>query len=214
MSFIAVAKPDGNKSLFEWVNAFNWDTTKITDWEDQQGIHCFKDADNQTHKFLFVNGAPLNNSHEDFKVNFLEYWLVDEEGKQLYHNTWVTDLQITAQNCYQIARGGRARWKIENETFNTLKNQGYHFEHNYGHGKKNLSTVFAMLMMLAFLIDQSEQIACGLFQGALTSLGVVKSRLWRHIRQLFETHIIPSWEVLYRALIDRNSRKIPILDST
>jgi hypothetical protein len=23
-------------------------------------------------------------------------------------------------------RGGRARWKIENETFNTLKNQGYH----------------------------------------------------------------------------------------
>ena len=35
-------------------------------------------------------------------------------------------------------RGGRARWKIENETFNTLKNQGYHFEHNYGHGKKSV----------------------------------------------------------------------------
>jgi hypothetical protein len=28
--------------------------------------------------------------------------------------------------------GGRARWKIENETFNTLKNQGYQFEHNFG----------------------------------------------------------------------------------
>ncbi len=47
-------------------------------------------------------------------------------------------------------RGGRARWKIENETFNTLKNQGYHFEHNYGHGKKNLPVVLAMVMLLAF----------------------------------------------------------------
>jgi hypothetical protein len=36
-----------------------------------------------------------------------------------------------------VMRGGRARWKIENETFNTLKNQGYNFEHNYGHGKKS-----------------------------------------------------------------------------
>ena len=46
--------------------------------------------------------------------------------------------------------GGRARWKIENETFNTLKNQGYHFEHNYGHGYQHLSVVLAMLMLLAF----------------------------------------------------------------
>ena len=38
----------------------------------------------------------------------------------------------------------RARWKIENETFNTLKNQGYHFEHNYGHGEQHLSVVFVM----------------------------------------------------------------------
>jgi hypothetical protein len=28
-----------------------------------------------------------------------------------------------------LVKGGRARWKIENEAFNTLKNQGYHLEH-------------------------------------------------------------------------------------
>jgi hypothetical protein len=33
----------------------------------------------------------------------------------------------------------------DNETFNTLKNQGYHIEHNYGHGEKNLSMMFFML---------------------------------------------------------------------
>ena len=64
-------------------------------------------------------------------------------------------------------RGGRARWKIENETFNTLKNQGYHFEHNYGHGKKNLPVVLAMVMLLAFfLVDQAQQRCCPLFQAA------------------------------------------------
>lgn len=53
-------------------------------------------------------------------------------------------------------RAGRARWRIENETFNRLKNQGYHFEHNFGQGHKHLSSVFAQMMVLAFLIDQIE----------------------------------------------------------
>ena len=37
-------------------------------------------------------------------------------------------------------------------TFNTLKNQGYHFEHNYGHGQQHLATVLALVMLLAFLV--------------------------------------------------------------
>ena len=45
-----------------------------------------------------------------------------------------------------LMRGARVRWKIENETFNTLKNQGYHFEHNLGHGRAHLSTVLMHLM--------------------------------------------------------------------
>ena len=81
-------------------------------------------------------------------------------------------------------RGGRARWRIENETFNTLKNQGYHFEHNFGHGYKYLSVVFAMLMMLAFLVDQVQQIASKLFNAAWKKLGTKRS-LWESIRALF-----------------------------
>ena len=71
----------------------------------------------------------------------------------------------------QVARGGRTRWRIENETFNTLKNQGYHFEHNYGHGYKHLAVVFALLMMLAFLIDQVQQKCNPLFQQAWEKKG-------------------------------------------
>ena len=65
--------------------------------------------------------------------------------------SWVTDLELTAGSVEKVMRGGRARWKIENETFNTLKNQGYQLEHNFGHGQQHLSVVFAMLMLLAVL---------------------------------------------------------------
>ncbi len=85
------------------------------------------------------------------RVHFIEYWEVGQD--QVQHFSWVTDLRVSKRNVYQLMRGGRARWKIENETFNTLKNQGYHFEHNYGHGEQHLSVVFATMMMLAFLVD-------------------------------------------------------------
>jgi hypothetical protein len=80
--------------------------------------------------------------------------------------TFITDHKITKNTAADIAKGGRTRSKIENETFNTLKNQDYHFEHNYGHGKKHLSSVFVSLMFLAFLIDQIQEACCNVFQAA------------------------------------------------
>jgi len=69
-------------------------------------------------------------------------------------NSWVTDIPVSEENIRELVRGGRCRWKIENETFNTLKNQGYHIEHNFGHGKKNLSMNFFLLNLLAFFTHQ------------------------------------------------------------
>jgi hypothetical protein len=96
--------------------------------------------------------------------------------------------------------GGRKRWKIENETFNTLKNQGYHFEHNYGLGKKHLAEVFAILTVLAFLIDQVQQLCCCLFQAAWKKLGSKKA-LWEAIRAYFKSFLVQSMEEIYEALI-------------
>ena len=105
----------------------------------------------------------------DVRVNFIEYWELGPD--QVQHFSWVTDLRVSKRNVYKLMRGGRARWKIENETFNTLKNQGYNFEHNYGHGEQHLSVVFAMLMMLAFLVDQTQQLCCALFPSRLGQAG-------------------------------------------
>ena len=187
--FITVVKPGGNKKLFEWLKGIELDENEI----------CNKEG-NCIHRIRYYNSIPLNEADPDLEVNYVEYWEYDSTGRQKYHNTWVTDLELKKENVYEIVRGGRARWKIENETFNTLKNQGYNFEHNYGHGEKNLSTVFAMLMMLAFLIDQAQQLYCPLFQAAWEKLGSKKS-LWEHVRAAFIMFYVKSWKSLYEGLI-------------
>ena len=125
--------------------------------------------DGVTHRFRYLNDVPLNEANREVRVNFLEYWEI--KGDKIQHFTWITDFTISQRNAYALMRGGRARWKIENETFNTLKNQGYHFEHNFGHGRQHLSVVFALLMMLAFAVDQIQQLGCQLFQAAWHQVG-------------------------------------------
>jgi hypothetical protein len=101
---------------------------------------------------------------------------------------------------HQIMRAGRARWRIENEVFNTLKNQGYNLEHNFGLGEKHLSAVFNHLMMLAFLVDQIQQLCCPLFQAALQRCKRKKT-LWQSIRSYFELFVMPSMEVILQSIV-------------
>ncbi len=125
-------------------------------------------------------------------------------------NSWVTDLDLTVDSVWMIMRGGRARWKIENETFNTLKNQGYHFEHNFGHGKENLATVFALLMMLAFLVDQVQQLCSPVFRAAWGKLGT-KRLLWDRMRALFHSFAFDSMAELYEALATGIEKQKPVV---
>jgi hypothetical protein len=160
------------------------------------------------HRFRFVNDMPLNQSHADVRVHFLEYWEMGAEKVQ--HFSWVTDVRVSTRNVYALMRGGRARWKIENETFNTLKNQGYHFEHNYGHGTQNLSVVFATIMMLAFLVDQTQQLCCALLRAVWAKLGS-KCLLWERMRALFYGYHLESMRELWEALWYGYERHRPLL---
>lgn len=174
------------------------------------------------HHFRFHHDMPLNESNPDMLVNVLEYWeihptrivkKVARVGKVQYFS-WITDWSLTEDTVYGVMRGGRSRWKIENETFNTLKNQGYNLEHNYGHGDKNLSVVLALLMMLAFLVDQTQQRCCPLFQAAWKKLGT-KCYLWEQIRNLYQLCLFGSMSALLEALVRGIARQPPVLsDST
>jgi hypothetical protein len=160
------------------------------------------------HRFRFINDMPLNASRADVRVNFIEYWEIGKDTIQ--HFSWVTNIRVSTRNVYKLMRGGRARWKIENETFNTLKNQGYNFEHNYGHGEQNLSVVFATLMMLAFLVDQTQQLCCALFRAVWAKLGS-KRLVWERMRALFYGYRLTSMRELLEALFYGYERHRPLV---
>jgi hypothetical protein len=160
------------------------------------------------HRFRFLNDVPLNASHAEVRVNVIEYWEMGQDKVQ--HFSWITDLRVTKRNVFHLMRGGRARWKIANETFNTLKNQGSHFEHNYGHGEQHLAVVFAMLMMLAFLVDQVQQLCCALFRAVWLKLGS-KRLLWERMRALFYTYALTSMRQLFEALLYGFKRSSPLV---
>jgi hypothetical protein len=203
LRFLLGAKPGDHKFLFQAV-AQARAAGRSTAFEGR--------AAGVTHRFHFVNQVPLNESHPDLLVNFLEYWEHTDQGTQ--HFSWITDITITQHNADALMRGGRARWKTENETFNTLKNQGYHFEHNFGHGQQQLSVIFANLMMLAFLVDQLQEAACLLFQAALAKVGS-KIRLWEKMRAYFLAIAFATMEMLYKAIVyGYRIEKIVILDDT
>lgn len=186
--FIINVKPGNNRSLFDFINGLDLPEISVIDGKNK-------------YTFRYVNGIPLNDAKDAPLVNFLECRASEVDGKRISEKifTWATDHVITNNNLYLLMQGGRARWKIENETFNTLKNQGYQFEHNFGHGKKNLMSVFAFLMMLAFLIDQIQEATCGLFQAALQKW-ISRKALWNIMRSYFYTYLIESWEDLFTAI--------------
>jgi hypothetical protein len=181
--FIVNVNPTGNPSLFEWLKGATLQKKIIS-------------TQKETMELSFYNGVPLNDSNHDLQVNFIDCIVKNKKGKIAGHFSWVTDIPVTLNDVYELARGGRARWNIENETFNTLKNQGYQFEHNFGHGYKHLSHVFGLLMFLAFLIDQAQQRCCGLFRSALEKMKR-KRYFWERLRSAFIMCYVDSWADLF-----------------
>ena len=201
LHYILGVKAGDHAFLFQQVQAAEH-TGRVTYYERHDR------AAGLVHRFRFVNDVPLNTANTDVRVNFIEYWEIGDAKVQ--HFSWVTDLRVSQRTVLHLMRGGRTRWKIENETFNTLKNQGYHFEHNYGHGTQNLSVVFVMLMMLAFLVDQTQQLCCALFQAVWAKLGS-KRLLWERVRALFYDYAFASMHQLFEALFYGFKKSSPMV---
>jgi len=188
MSFILVAKPADHKILFEWVR-------ELTGLGEAQQLEL-TDATGRRHIYRWLNEVPLNGSKDADLVNFFEYWLMVGE-KATYHNSWVTDIAVSKNNVVELVQGGRARWKIENETFNTLKNQGYHIEHNFGHGSQQLSLNFFVLNLLAFFIHQILEL-CDLNYQYCRSRFSSRQEYWNNLRVANRLLLFNDFEHLLR----------------
>lgn len=200
--YILVCKEDDHTYLTDWVKqAVSQDAPRMTRTKD--GI---------TSHYQWMENVPLNAS-TDLTVSVLRLTETRRKHKKKSDEEittswmWVTDLPLNENTVIAIAKGGRSRWKIENETFNTLKNQGYNFEHNYGHGNKYLSVLLAHLMLLAFFIDQILQLLDKSFIAALQRTGS-KSALWERMRGYLIHCVISSFEAVYKDIAAPPQHKI------
>jgi hypothetical protein len=197
LHFILVAKPADHKDLSANIAGLRR--------RDLVGKMELRDKLGRLNRYEWIEQVPLNADPKSPLVNYLEYSILKEDGTPSYHNSWVTDLPLSQDTVQWITRGGRARWKIENESFNTLKNQGYHLEHNFGHGEKFLSETFFLLNLLAFFFHQIFERTDELYRQARARFSARKE-YWNAIRAAFRYFIFTCWD----EVLDRiNSPPLP-----
>lgn len=188
MRFVLVAKDTDHEVLMQYVDG----ARRLGEVARME----VKDLKGRLHVYEWINDVPLNGNDNAPIVNYFAYSLI-VKGKRTYYNSWVTDLPVEKKNVEELAKIGRMRWKIENEVFNTVKNHGYHIEHNYGHGQKHLSFNFFLMNMLAFFVHQIFELTDRLYQECRRKLGS-KKNLWDHLRVSIRMLIFPDWETLLR----------------
>lgn len=153
-SFIFNCKPLSHPSLTEWIGEcdplLDLHQTTSRRWDGKR---------HHTYTYRWATEVPLTDVERPMLVNWMELSIHDDAGKLTYHNSWITDQPITAETVEELVQAARCRWKIENETINTLKTKGYHLEHNFGHGKKHLANLLLSLNMLAFLFHTILELA-------------------------------------------------------
>ena len=184
-SFLLVAKPEDHKSLFQDIEGLRrggrLDRLEVPGPKGKRYV------------YEWVEGVPLGASPNSPLVNWVQLAIHDPQDKVSYRCSWVTDIEVTKQNVQEVVRGGRARWKIENETFNTLKNQGYHLEHNFGHGRQYLSEAFFLLNLLAFFFHQVHELVDELYQKARAGFSA-RREYWNAIRAVFRLFMFDAWD--------------------
>jgi hypothetical protein len=190
--YLLAIKPLSHKGLFERFAARKKNRPECVE------SHQHTDTDGTRYRFEYANDLALSESASDIRVNVLHCTATTKKGKTTTF-TWITNIKLHRKNVYALMKAGRARWKIENETFNTLKNQGYHFEHNYGHGNKHLSALLATLMLLAFLVDQMQAAADTLFKKVTAGLAS-KMKFWEALRAVFKFKKIESMHDAFRII--------------
>ena len=195
-SFLLVAQEGDHKSLYQDVEGLR--NGNLLDRLDT--VHR-----GRRYEYEWVTGVPLNGQPDAPLINFIQV-RISKAGEKPYRNAWVTDLVPTADNIVQLVRAARARWKIENEGFNTLKNQGYHLEHNFGHGDQHLSEAFFTLNLLAFFMHQIFELVDGLYQRVRTFFSSRRA-FWDEVRSAFRLFLFTSWD---QVLVRMNSPPVPL----
>jgi len=192
LHFILTCKPESHEALYEELGLLERvegaiSTKVVRKWNGRYHERCV---------YRWAEHLPLRGNLKTLMVNWCELTISNEAtGEQLYHNAWATDHTLNEQRVVEVVADGRSRWKVENEGLNVLKNQGYHFEHNYGHGQQHLSMVLLTLLMLAFLFHSALGLSCSMYQAVRRELATRRT-FFNDLRALTRYLYFPNWQQL------------------
>ena len=113
------------------------------EWTTPQGVRQV---------YRWVNGLHYTDSAgRAWTCNAIACTETDKDGKKSEWS-WITSLDVSRETVVEVAtRGGRERWRAENEGFNTQKNSGLNLEHAYSH---TCWAAYYFLLQIAHLLLQ------------------------------------------------------------
>jgi hypothetical protein len=188
--FLFVCKPSSHQTIEDYLTGIEPPTLTR---KVKRGRERFD------YRYRWLTDVPLRGDADAMTVNWFMIEIVTAAGAVTYRNSFITDLEVGADTVADLAACGRARWKIENESFNVLKNNGYNLEHNFGHGKANLSAVFVSLNLLAFAFHTVCDLADDLWRRAMEKMGT-RGRFFENLRSITTFLIFPTWDDLLATL--------------
>ena len=192
-SFIFTCKPSSHKILYEYLEGVEKETLTVTKPLPGKGLRRYS--------YEWLCDVPIRDGHQALKVNWISLQISDPKGKAKTSNySFLTDIAPRASNIEKLISCARSRWKIENETFNVLKNNGYNLEHNFGHGKKTLAALLVVLNLLAFSMHNACRLTSRVWQEA-EAVFSAKKRLFIDLWSLCKYHLFPSWQALLNTII-------------
>ena len=188
--FIFTCKEASHKALYDFI-----DGAEASRHEDRTR----KRNTSETFRYRWIEAVPLRDGKDAMLVNWIGFEIVDAKGRVKYSMAWVTSLPVSKGNVAEIAACGRARWKIENESFNVMKNHGYELEHNFGHGETFLAMTLAALNLLAFAWHTTLDLLETPWQAAREAAGK-RTAFFAHLYALTAYVVFPSWQVFIKSL--------------
>jgi hypothetical protein len=186
MSFIFTCKPTSHPWLTETVENSVLEEKIESKWNGRNHM---------VSTYRWINGVPIRDDTKDpLLVNYFSIEIKNKEtGRITYHSSWITNKQVDEPNVVRLVECARARWKIENEHNNVLKNNGYNLEHNFGHGKNHAGEVFFMLNLLSFMFHTILDLCDAGWQKARDSL-CRRDTFFAYLQAAFRFALHQSWQ--------------------
>lgn len=188
--FIFVVKPDFHKALFRAIEQADVQQLSVSGLKGEVTTYRWAPQ-------VSIRGD------EPMLVDFCEITITNAKGRVTYRNSFATNMAVNQDNVAEIIRCGRTRWKIENESFNVLKNHGYNLARNFGHGENHLAKTLVAMNLLAFSFRTVCDVVDELWTQARKKAGK-RTAFFNEIVAICNYHVFETWDELTTSVISGN----------